>query len=64
MFNFSVLQQSDIDMMKEPSLPKKKRLIRELTQTEAMSWTRFKKEQLVQLKAISFGQLLDTTFLL
>ena len=45
MFQYSVLRQSDLDLMKEPVVPKRNRLISNLTQMEAMNWTRFKKEQ-------------------
>ena len=56
MFEYSVLRQSDLDLMSEPTVPKQNRMISDLTQTEAMNWTRFKKEQLNQLKTLIFGQ--------
>ena len=59
MFQYSVLRQSDLDLMKEPVVPKGNRLISNLTQTEAMNWTRFKKEQLTQLKELIFGDNAD-----
>ena len=54
LFEFSSIRQSDMDLSLTVRLPKSKRQISDLTETESLDWTRFTKEQLYQIRNIFF----------
>ena len=54
LFEFSVIRQSDMDLSRIVRLPRSKRQICDLTETESKDWTRFTKEQLYEIRNIFF----------
>ena len=54
MFDHTVLRQSDVAMLNHHTVPKINRVIADLDETDARTWTRFTKSQLLELKDLFF----------
>ena len=50
LFEFSVIRRSDMDLSWIVQLPRSKRQMCDLTETESKDWTRFTKEQLYEIR--------------